>query len=38
MRCRVVAKGAPEVMQQFLAEVPADYEESYKHHAAQGSR
>ena len=35
---RVVAKGAPEVMQQFLAEVPADYEDTYEHHAAQGSR
>ena len=34
----VVAKGAPEVMQQFLAAEPSDYEASYKHHAAQGSR
>lgn len=34
----VVAKGAPEVMEQFLADVPSDYEASYKAHAAQGSR
>ena len=34
----VVAKGAPEVMEQFLADVPPDYEASYKAHAAQGSR
>lgn len=34
----VVAKGAPEVMAQFLSDAPPDYEESYKAHAAQGSR
>lgn len=34
----VVAKGAPEVMAQFLSDAPPDYEDSYKAHAAQGSR
>ena len=34
----VVLKGAPEVVRQFLANPPADYEQSYKRFAAQGAR
>lgn len=34
----VIAKGAPEVIEDFLAEVPAGYEANYKAFAAQGAR
>ncbi|KAK9845150.1 hypothetical protein WJX84_012056 [Apatococcus fuscideae] len=34
----VVLKGAPEVVRQFLAHPPADYDQSYKRFAAQGAR
>ena len=34
----VVLKGAPEVVRQFLANPPADYDRSYKRFAAQGAR
>lgn len=33
-----VVKGAPEVIQGFLARAPAEYEASYKEYAAQGGR
>ncbi len=33
-----VVKGAPEVIQGFLAAAPADYEAAYKVYAAQGGR
>lgn len=31
-------KGAPEVVQPFLRDAPADYEQSYKRYASQGAR
>uniref|UniRef100_A0A383WJ86 Cation-transporting ATPase n=1 Tax=Tetradesmus obliquus TaxID=3088 RepID=A0A383WJ86_TETOB len=31
-------KGAPEVVRQFLKQVPSDYDATYKHFAAQGAR
>lgn len=34
----LVAKGAPEIMQPLLSEIPANYEACYKAHASQGSR
>jgi len=34
----VVAKGAPEVIEQHLAGKPADYAAGYKRYAAEGAR
>lgn len=31
-------KGAPEVVQPFLRDAPADYEKSYKRYASEGAR
>lgn len=33
-----LVKGAPEVVQPFLADAPADYEQAYKRYASEGAR
>ena len=33
-----LVKGAPEVVQPFLRDVPDDYDQSYKRYASQGAR
>lgn len=33
-----LVKGAPEILQPFLADAPADYEQAYKQYASQGAR
>lgn len=33
-----LVKGAPEVLQPFLQDAPADYEQAYKRYASQGAR
>lgn len=34
----VLTKGAPEILKPLLADCPADFDASYRRHAAQGSR
>ena len=34
----IVSKGAPEVMQQFISDCPANYVSEYKRHANKGAR
>lgn len=35
---RVLTKGAPEVVRQFLKEIPADYDKNYLKYVKNGAR